>query len=119
MRNHPAFLNADTAIRLHSNVTATLQMQRLCAVSLFARGVDATVLSITTLLTTPPPITSVNPCGSRMEGTLAGGLSAEFSTQKPRAIAALLSVRAGEPQRLLDAPVGPSAKGLFAFHRPV
>ena len=54
-----------------------------------------------------------------MEGTLAGGLSAEFSTQKPRAIAALLSVRAGEPQRLLDAPVGPSAKGLFAFHRPV
>ena len=116
MRNQPAFLNADTPIRLHSDVTATLQ---LCAVSLFARGVDTTVLSFTTLLTTPPPITSVNPCGSRMEGTLEGGLSAEFSTQKPRAIAALLSVRAGEPQRLLDAPVGPSAKGLFAFHRPV
>ena len=65
MRNHPAFLNADTSIRLHSNVTATLP-PRLCAVSLFARGVDTTVLSITTLLTTPP-ITSVNPCHSRQE----------------------------------------------------
>ena len=54
MRNHPAFLNADTAIRLHSNVTATLQL-RLCAESLFARCVDATVLAFTTLLKTPPP----------------------------------------------------------------
>ena len=69
--------------------------------------------------TPPHHFTSVNPCGSRQEGALEGKLSAEFSTQKPRAIAALLSVRAGEPQRLLDAPVGPSAKGLFAFHRPV
>ena len=61
MRNHPAFLNADTAIRLHSDVTATLQLQRLCAVSLFARGVDTTVLSFTTLLTTPPPSHPLTP----------------------------------------------------------
>ena len=58
MRNQPAFLNADTPIRLHSDVTATLQ---LCAVSLFARGVDTTVLSFTTLLTTPPPSHPLTP----------------------------------------------------------
>ena len=58
VRNQPAFLNADTPIRLHSDVTATLQ---LCAVSLFARGVDATVLSFTTLLTTPPPSHPLTP----------------------------------------------------------
>ena len=45
MRNHPAFLNADTSIRLYSNVTATLQL-RLCAVFTFARPVS-TVLEIT------------------------------------------------------------------------
>ena len=62
MRNQPAFLNADTAIRLHSNVTATLQLQRLCAVFTFARPVS------TVLETSPPPCyTAVNPCRSRQE----------------------------------------------------
>ena len=115
MRNQPAlFSQADTPIRLHSNGTARLQPQ-LCAVSPCRCRVDTTSLMN---FTPPHHFTPVNPCGSRQEGALAGKLSAEFSTKKPRAIAALLSVRA-RAQRPLDAPVGPSAKGLFAFHRPV
>ena len=61
MRNHPAFILADTPIRLHSNVTATLQM-RPRAVFTFARPVS------TVLETSPPPCyTAVNPCRSRQE----------------------------------------------------
>ena len=125
---------ADFPIYPQISVNATQKPPRLRAVSMFARPVS------TALEIYPPPYyTAVNLCDSRMEGTLGGRLSAEFSTQKPRAIAAQLSVRTREPQRLWDsfpcrralpvspavarardlAPTGTPPKGLFALHRPV
>ena len=126
---------ADFPIYPQISVNATQKPPRLCAVSRSRVG-----LMLRRSCALPPPyFTLVNPCGSRMEGTLGGRLSAEFSTQKPRAIAAPLSVRTREPQRLWDsfpcrralpvslavsraqeiAPTGTPPKGLFALHRPV
>ena len=126
---------ADFPIYPQISVNATQKPPRLRAVSTFARPVSTALRD----LPPPPYYTAVNPCDSRMEGTLGGRLSAEFSTQKPRAIAAPLSVRTREPQRLWDsfpcrralpvslavarareiAPTRTPPKGLFALHRPV
>ena len=137
MTFQPTCISADTTRCLHDILLAMRQPPWLRAMSAFTRSVDTTAPALE--IYPPPYYTAVNPCDSRMEGTLGGRLSAEFSTQKPRAIAAQLSVRTREPQRLWDsfpcrralpvslvvsrareiAPTGTPPKGLFALHRPV
>ena len=118
MRNQPAFLNADTPIRLHSDVTATLQ---LCAVSLFARGVDTTVLSFTTLLTTPPPshpLTPVTLGRNATGGGKTGVPTAGHST--PALIPTPMNTRATFPRatRFTREPIAPWTPLAPALARP-
>ena len=115
MRNHPAFILADTAIRLHSNVTATLQM-RPRAVFTFARPVS------TVLETSPPhairPLTPVT-LGRNAPG---GGKTGVPTTGHPTSalIPTPMNTRATFPRatRFTREPIAPWTPLAPALARP-